>query len=145
MSGSIKEGFVSALMVGDYEDDRLLMHDIFRRLGWRLFEAQDRRKGLEYLESHPVQVVLAESHAPRWHWKRVLGDLRRLTHPPQLIVTSRAADESLWAEVLNVGGYDVLARPLEKDEVERVVAAARRRYDWPERERGAWISTLGAA
>jgi len=145
MSGSTQEGFVSALMVGDYEEDRLLLHDIFRRLGWRLFEARDRRRGLEYLERHPVQVVLAESHTPRWTWKRVLGDLRRLAHPPQLIVTSRVADDSLWAEVLNVGGYDVLARPLETDEVERVVAAARRRYDAPERERTLVSTVAGAA
>src|SRR5438552_14250965 len=31
---------------------------------------------------------------------------------PFLIVTSRVADHSLWAEVLNLGGYDVLAHRL---------------------------------
>jgi hypothetical protein len=45
------------------------------------------------------------------------------------VVTSRTADDYLWAEVLNVGGYDVLAQPLERDEVERVVASARRHFD----------------
>jgi len=33
--------------------------------------------------------------------------------------------------VLNWGGYDVLAEPLQREEVERVVAAARRRFDSP--------------
>lgn len=127
----MQERFVSAVMVGEYETDRMLVHDVFRKLGWRLFEARDRRRAMDYMGRHPVQVVLAESGTPRWNWRRILTDLRRLNHPPQLIVTSRSANDSLWAEVLNIGGYDVLARPFRADEVERVVAAARRHFDMP--------------
>lgn len=133
MTDSTVDGFVSALMVGEYDSDRMLVHDLFRKLGWRLFEARDRRRAMDYLDRHPVQVVLADSGTSRWNWTRVLNDLRRLAHPPQLIVTSRMADDSLWAAVLNMGGYDVLARPFESDEVERVVASARRHYDLPQR------------
>ena len=120
---------VSALLVGEFETDRLLVHDIFRLHHWRLFEARDRRHALECLGKNPVQVVIAESDLPAWNWKRILSDLRRLAHAPQLVVTSRTADDYLWAEVLNVGGYDVLPQPLERDEVERVVASAHRHYD----------------
>jgi DNA-binding response OmpR family regulator len=59
----------------------------------------------------------------------VLQDLRKLPVPPQLVVTSRLADDHLWAEVLNIGGFDVLARPLDRDEVERVVASASRHFE----------------
>jgi DNA-binding response OmpR family regulator len=86
---------------------------------------------MQVLERQSVQVVIAESELPNWSWKKVLNDLRRLAEPPQLIVTSRTADDYLWAEVLNIGGYDVLPQPLERDEVERVVAAARRQYNRP--------------
>ena len=40
-------------------------------------------------------------------------------------------DFKIWAEVLNIGGYDVLPQPLERDEVQRVVAAARRQFSRP--------------
>jgi DNA-binding response OmpR family regulator len=36
------------------------------------------------------------------------------------------ADEYLWAEVLNLGGYDLLAKPFRDPEVKRVLAAALR-------------------
>jgi DNA-binding response OmpR family regulator len=143
MTDAMQEGFVSALLVGEYENDRMLVHDVFRRAGWRLFEARDRRHALACLDRHPVQVVLAGAEAPRWSWKRILSDLRQRVHPPQLIVTSRTADDSLWAEVLNIGGYDVLARPFEVDELERVIASARRHYDRPQSARP--LLTLGAA
>jgi len=37
----------------------------------------------------------------------------------RLIVTSRLADECLWAEALNIGAYDVLAKPFDRNEVRR--------------------------
>jgi DNA-binding response OmpR family regulator len=122
------EDSVSVLAVGDFEGDRMLLHDVVRSSGWRLLEASDRRRALRLLERMPVHVVLAESDLPNWDWKEVLRDLRRLAQPPQLVVTSRTADDYLWAEVLNIGGYDVLPQPLERDELARVVAAARRQY-----------------
>ena len=105
------------------------MNQIFQHSGWRLLEARDRRRALDCLSRNSVHVVIADSDAPSWNWKRVLRDLRRLTRPPELVVTSRLADDGLWSEVLNLGGYDVLVRPLATEEVERVVAAARRQFD----------------
>jgi hypothetical protein len=36
---------------------------------------------------------------------------------PAFIVTSRLADAGLWAEVLHLGGYDLLAQPFCAQEV----------------------------
>ncbi len=124
------ENKLSALLVGEYKGDRLLVHEVFQRLGWKLFEARDRNRAIECLDSNPVQVVIAESDVPNWNWKRVLSDLRNRAKPPQLVVTSRQADESLWSEVLNVGGYDVMAQPLDSHEVERVISSAHRHFDY---------------
>jgi len=44
--------------------------------------------------------------------------------PPLLVVTSRKADDTLWSEVLNLGGYDVLAQPYERAEVVRILSLA---------------------
>ncbi len=131
MTATNQNPAVSALAVGEFQQDRPLLQNIFRELGWRLFEARDRRRAMQYLERHPVQVVIAESEMPTWNWRKVLSDIRRLSQPPQLIVTSRTADDYLWAEVLNIGGFDVLPQPLARDEVERVIAAAWRHHAMP--------------
>ena len=57
-------------------------------------------------------------------WKELLDVAERLPAPPPVIVTSRMADERMWAEVLNLGGYDVLARPFNSEEVIRTVTSA---------------------
>jgi DNA-binding response OmpR family regulator len=43
--------------------------------------------------------------------------------PRILIVTSRFADDYLWSEVLNFGGYDVLSKPFSEEEVRHVFAS----------------------
>ena len=144
MSDPKAESLVSALLVGDYEADRLLMHDVFRDSGWRLFEARDRRSALRCLNRNPVHVVVAKKSVRDWSWKRLLADLRRRVRPPQLIVTSQLADERLWAEALNCGAYDVLAEPLHRDEVQRVIASARRHFDLPV-QTGPTVSAVGLA
>ena len=126
-----RESDVCALLVGEYEADRFLVHEVFKKHGWRLLEARDRKRAMQCLERNPVKVVIAKTDVPNWSWRRVLNDLQSFTKPPQLIVTSRTADESLWAEVLNVGGYDVMAQPFEQYEVERVIASAHRHFDEP--------------
>ena len=70
-----------------------------------------------------VDVVIADCEPESGGWKQVLTDLCEPCGIP-LIVTSRVADETLWSEVLHYGGYDVLARPLQPEEVTRVIASA---------------------
>ena len=43
---------------------------------------------------------------------------------PPLVVTSRLADDYLWSEVLNLGGWDVLAKPFRQQEVLYVLDSA---------------------
>src|SRR3954454_13236898 len=126
-----QQAFVSAVAVGDFKGDGALLNDIFAAAGWQLYVAKDRRHAMQLLERHSIQVVIAESDLPNWNWKKVLNDLRRLAQPPQLVVASRTADDYLWSEVLNLGGYDVLPQPFERDEVERVVASAYRHHAFP--------------
>ena len=54
-----------------------------------------------------------------------------LPDPPLLIVTSRLADERLWAEALNLGAWDVLAKPFAAEETIRIVSVARQHWRDP--------------
>ncbi len=72
-------------------------------------------------------VVLCDDMLP---WRELLdGPIQKLCAPPLLIVSSRLADERLWAEALNLGAYDVLAKPFDQGEVIRVIESAWLR--WP--------------
>ncbi len=56
----------------------------------------------------------------------MLAELALPAHPPFLNVSSRLADDFLWAEVLNQGANDIVAKPRSPnsphEEVEHVKA-----------------------
>ena len=89
---------VCALLVGEYEESRLLIHEIFRDCGWRLIEARDRKAALEHLDRERIHVVITNSESPGTTWRHWLRILSQRVRPPQLIVTSRKADDHLWSD-----------------------------------------------
>jgi hypothetical protein len=54
---------------------------------------------------------ICDERLPDGSWRGVMRTLETLSDPRLLIVASHFADERLWAEVLNEGGFDVLAKP----------------------------------
>lgn len=57
-------------------------------------------------------------------WKDFLRRTHELNPRPRLVVTDPLADDRLWAEVINLGAYDVLVEPFELDEVFRILSLA---------------------
>lgn len=96
---------------------RAIVHD----LSWRMWSATTCLDALKLLGSESVQAVFCEAVLPDGTWKDILTTGTGAGAPP-LIVTSRLADACLWSEVLNLGGYDVLATPFTAPEVAHVLA-----------------------
>ena len=86
--------------------------------------APTAHEGLAFLRRQAARIVVTERDLPDGNWRQVLDALRPLTPAPLLIVASRHADERLWAEVLNLGGYDVLSKPFDPQELSRVLHLA---------------------
>ena len=85
------------------------------------------REALRQVRQRPPAVMLCERDLPDGTWRELWEQVRGQDVPPSLIVASRLADDQLWAEVLNLGGYDVLPKPLDPVELRRVVENACRR------------------
>lgn len=121
------EEVVSALAVVCHHPELTFLRDVFGVTGWSLYEASSVTEALTSMKRRPVDIVVTDRDLPDGRWRDLLDAFKTMPVPPPLIVTSRLADEYLWAEVLNEGGYDVLAQPFEAEEVIRVISAATRR------------------
>jgi len=118
------EEVVTVLAVGLDELDRNELRRIFDSSNWLLYEAKGCEDAGSFLRENPLGVIVCEYRTDRGCWHNLLDEVSNLEKPPLLVVTSRRADDSLWAEVLNMGGYDVLAQPYDKSEVVRVLSLA---------------------
>ena len=119
----------SALLISPTQQDFEFLHQIFREKGWTLYAAASLASGSTLLPQ--VAVVIAEADLPAGTWRDVLGVISHLPNPPLLIVTSVHADEYLWVEALNLGAYDVLAKPFYKADASRVLTSALTHFDHP--------------
>ena len=131
---------VPILSVSPYEGDHLALESILNDSAWEPDASSQRQvsraatlsTALTALRRVQYSVVLCERDLPLGDWRDLLEHSRRLARPPLLIVTSLHADERLWAEALNRGAHDVLAKPFHALEVTRVVTLAYLRWyrDW---------------
>ncbi len=115
---------VTVLAISGNEDDLVALRNLFGHSNWKLRTARSWTEGHAALEREPVGVILCEHKLPDADWKDVLASVQSRPELPLLIVTSRLADDQLWAEVLNLGGYDLLMKPFDQTEVVRVVSLA---------------------
>jgi DNA-binding NtrC family response regulator len=114
-----------ALLISPVEEDHNTLQQLFQQHGWNLHATKSLDSGSTFLRENAVSVVITERDLAVGNWKDVLNAIHGLREPPLLVVISRIADNSLWAEALNLGVYDVLAKPLVQAEVVRVLTSAR--------------------
>ena len=116
------------LVISPFEEDPVVLERILDGLHWEAQSARSCREALAMLHDRPAPILVSDCNLPDGNWKDILNAIALAADAPHLIVTSRLADEYLWSEVLNLGGYDVLARPFDAKEVARVVSLAWRHW-----------------
>lgn len=111
-------------------EDRLSLSVAFAGSGWMLVFTGSLGEGLAVLQSILVGAVLCDIHLPGGHtWRDLISEMRKMGDPPPLIVTDRLADDRLWIEALNLGVYDLLAKPFGSGEALRTITTACRRHE----------------
>ena len=111
----------AVLLISPYPEDETFLRDIVNGFSFRLEVSLDWRTARTASALSSFSLIITERDLPDASWQNVFSKCERLRNPPRLIVISRLADERLWAEVLNRCGFDVLAKPFERDEVARVL------------------------
>ncbi len=112
------------LLISPVEQDHEILKSLFAGQACILLSAHSLGSAVRFLQDHAISVIVTERELPGGTWRDVLETVRPLPSSPPVIVTSLHADEQLWAEALNLGAYDVLAKPLNKAEILRVLHSA---------------------
>ena len=122
---------VTVLSVSPTRDDHTWLRQIFSKSRWAeythsqwsLTTSHTLESAVATLRRSTIPIVLCEANLLPGAWREMLEESRHLSYPALLIVASRLADD-LWAEALNLGAYDVLAKPFDENEVVRIVSFA---------------------
>jgi DNA-binding response OmpR family regulator len=124
----IRNEILTVLSVSPSVEDHTSLQAIVGHSRWMLFNAYDVPSARTILQRRDIAVVLCEKDMPSGTWRDVVDYCRILPDSPAVIIASRLADDRLWSEALNVGAWDVLAKPFDRREVLRSVKSAWRHW-----------------
>jgi DNA-binding NtrC family response regulator len=106
-------------------DDQLLLAEISLRNQWDISFTRTCEEATAEAHRTGAQMVVCDRDLPDPEWKHTVKHLSMRRPGTCIILVSAVVDDYLWTEVLRVGGYDVLSKPLREDEVLRAVKLAR--------------------
>jgi len=132
------------LIVGPFPEEHTYLRRVLGRFRCKTASAFNREQGQAIQNFKRPSLIVCDSDLPDGSWRDFLASAEVAEMAP-LIVTSRLADERLWAEVLNLGGYDLLAKPFDQSEVIRVIDMALRRWAFCKRLQGGMGKSRVAA
>jgi DNA-binding NtrC family response regulator len=121
---AVSQNVVKVLLISPFDEDHQHLRGILKHSNWQQHDARTQSEAFEFLRENVTPVVICESELPDGSWQDVLSQFERIQSPPFLVVTSRKADDRLWSEALNLGAYNVLAKPLDAKEVFHVAGYA---------------------
>jgi DNA-binding response OmpR family regulator len=133
------------LLLSPLLEDHEFLGEIFVQREWLLHGAETLDSAIVTLRNRRIPVVIAERDLTPGNWKDALGAIQQLRDPPLLVVTSHTADEYLWAEVLNLGGHDVLAKPFKTAELQWVLESAWRIWSQKNKRKADSASARGVS
>jgi DNA-binding NtrC family response regulator len=109
------------LFLSGRPDDARCLTAMLHSLPLHLEHVSSIKQATTQLRQQDYDVILTEASLPDGGWIDVLHMVRQCEREPQVIVTDPQADARFWAEVLNLGAYDLLAQPFYEPEVRRIL------------------------
>jgi DNA-binding NtrC family response regulator len=124
---------VTVLSVSPIEEDHVFLENSFKNQAewtqftkskWVLYRAFTLGSALNALQENRIAIAVCDVDLLWTTSTQFLDQLSLYPNCPYLIVSSRLANDCLWAEALHRGAYDVLAKPFDKHEVIRILSSA---------------------
>ena len=124
--GKGAEARATLLAVFGQVEDRRSLEPILSPCEWEVIWTRTSAEAVTAARRTAAPIIVCDERFADGEWKELWNELGKLPCPPEFILASRLADERLWAELLNLGGYDLLTKPFRAEEVIRAVDGALR-------------------
>jgi DNA-binding NtrC family response regulator len=126
-------GVMPVLLASERGDDYLTLQALLHNTKWSVARALSWGEASSFCGRVVNPVVLVDRHFQGSDWRSTFSSLLNPTANCCLILLSDVSDPYLWNELVQHGGFDVLARPFDRSQVLRTLAFAQKHCegDWP--------------
>src|SRR5258708_5997667 len=122
-------GKIPVLAVSEHRDDFSSLAKVDAGWSWAL----DLASALESLRRAEFPIVLLDRDVANGDWPSAMRQLLAIRNRTCIILISSVSDEYLWNEVVQCGGFDVLPRPIRKEQAVSLLDFAHTHWKttWP--------------
>lgn len=120
------------------DDDCLALQALLQGTRWMPIQAANWSDMVKLARQVDAPVVLCDHDLPGVEWPKGVPQLVSASNTPCLILLSDVSDPYLWDELVRHGGFDVLTRPFQREQVLAMLdfAYTHWRTRWPSRPNG---------
>ncbi len=115
------------LVVDDERDIRNALRVYLESEGYEVFEAEDGQKAVDFVASHPVELILLDVMMPVMDGIIAMSKIRSQSNVPIIMLTAKGEDTDKVLG-LNVGADDYVTKPFNPVELLARVKSQIRRY-----------------
>jgi FixJ family two-component response regulator len=130
-----ESGQASALMpvllASERDDDHQTLQALLQNTRWTVARALSWGDAASFCGRVIKPVILVDRYFQGSDWRFTVSSMVNLESNSCLILLSDVSDQYLWNEVVQHGGFDVLARPFQRSEVLRTLEFAQRHSGTP--------------
>jgi DNA-binding NtrC family response regulator len=119
---------ITILAISPFEEDHASLREIFRHSQWKLYSAYTWREAFQVLERADISLVICERECPEGNWRELFERIEEKGNSVPFVVCSESPGLELWAEAVNQGAFDALAKPFDMVDVLRMVPASWQYY-----------------
>jgi len=112
---------VKILVVDDEEDFREIFSLFLEKMGYRVRTAADGIEALALFQDFDFDIAIIDYFMPRMDGMELLRELRRRQSNAEVLFISGYGTIPSAVEALKLGVYDYITKPLDLDEVERII------------------------
>ena len=99
------------------------------RCGWQMRRARSVEQNMPVLDEFRAPLVIYDWNPEEGDWRFGVDCLTARPDHPCVLLASPVVDQYLWAELVRHGGFEIIPRSANMDELIRIVRFARRSSD----------------
>ena len=119
---------IELLIVDDENDFRNQAVSYFKRIGFKVDQAEDGEEALNVSTNRTFDVVVLDIHMPGVSGIAVLEQLMKREPAPKVIMLTGGGTIAHAVESMKKGAYDFVTKPVKLEELQRLVVRASKAY-----------------
>ena len=117
-------GTKSILLVEPDQEISVALRKTLERAGYVVVVAKDGREALNILSNNTIDLIISALRMPTLDGIELMEEINRTRMSvPVIFITARGDVES-YMDVMNLGAFDYLNKPIEEQEIHRVAMSA---------------------